>query len=128
MTQSQIGEELGVTQPRVNKLLASDITDTCNNVTCIGYSDESDRPAERGNSKEYMIARLDRDAPEIAAKVKSGEISAHKGMIEAGIRKRKVNASWNDGASPDEIADALIRKIPSEHLAAVVAVLANQLS
>jgi hypothetical protein len=41
-----------------------------------------------GNSKVYALRRLDKDRPDIYARVITGEITAHAGMIEAGFRKR----------------------------------------
>lgn len=40
---------------------------------------------ERGNSADYLTARLTRDHPAIAEQVKSGAISARAGAIRAGI-------------------------------------------
>lgn len=44
----------------------------------------------QGNSREYRIALLKRDAPEIAEQVIKGEISAAEGMRKAGKRKPMV--------------------------------------
>lgn len=41
----------------------------------------------RGTTAEYTLARLDRDRPDIAARVRAGELSANAGAIEAGFRK-----------------------------------------
>lgn len=43
-----------------------------------------------GNSKEYQIQRLKRDAPDIAIKVINREISAKQGMEIAGLKDRTV--------------------------------------
>jgi hypothetical protein len=43
-----------------------------------------------GNSETYLLRRLKRDQPELAARVVAGEISAHRAAIEAGICERTV--------------------------------------
>jgi hypothetical protein len=45
---------------------------------------------KRGNSKEYQIQRLKRDAPDIATKVINRELSAKQGMEIAGLKDRTV--------------------------------------
>lgn len=45
---------------------------------------------KRGNSKEYQIQRLKRDAPDIAEKVIKGELSAKQGMEVAGLKYKTV--------------------------------------
>ena len=45
---------------------------------------------ERGNSRQYQIQRLKRDAPDIAIKVIEGELSAKQGMEIAGLKDRTV--------------------------------------
>lgn len=40
------------------------------------------------DTKAYVLARLDRDDPRLAAEVRSGKKSANKAAIEAGFRKR----------------------------------------
>lgn len=47
-------------------------------------------PNKGGNSKEYQIQRLKRDAPDIAIKVINREISAKQGMEIAGLKDRTV--------------------------------------
>jgi len=61
---------------------------------------------QRGTSKEYVVARLDRDAPELAAKVRAGGISANAAAIEAGFRKKptgidRLRSAWK-AATPSE--------------------------
>ncbi len=41
-----------------------------------------------GTSREYIIARLKRDAPELAERVTSGELTANKAAELAGFRKK----------------------------------------
>lgn len=43
---------------------------------------------ERGTTAAYTIARLQRDRPDLAARVAAGELSAHAAAIEAGFRAR----------------------------------------
>lgn len=43
---------------------------------------------DRGNGTEYALRRLARDAPEVLAKVQSGELSVNQAAIVAGIRKK----------------------------------------
>lgn len=45
---------------------------------------------EGGNSRQYQIQRLKRDAPDIAIKVINREISAKQGMEIAGLKERTV--------------------------------------
>jgi hypothetical protein len=44
-----------------------------------------------GTSSTYLLRRLKRDDAELAAKVVTGEMTAHAAAIEAGYRKRSVN-------------------------------------
>lgn len=46
------------------------------------------RPQTRGNSKEYRQSRLMRDAPELAEKVRTGELSAHAAAKKHYFRHR----------------------------------------
>lgn len=58
-----------------------------------GYNHVSDMSLttlERGNSRQYKIQRLKRDAPDIATKVINGELSAKQGMEIAGLKDRTV--------------------------------------
>jgi hypothetical protein len=43
-----------------------------------------------GNSKAYTLARLDRDRPELAERVRAGELSANAAAIEAGFRRKRT--------------------------------------
>ncbi|NBW13516.1 MAG: hypothetical protein EBR82_36470, partial [Caulobacteraceae bacterium] len=45
---------------------------------------------KRGNSRNYKLKKLKRDAPEYAEKVIRKEISANRAMVEAGLEKEKV--------------------------------------
>lgn len=63
---------------------------------------------EKGNSRSYTVSRLQREAPELFAKVVAGEISANAAAIKAGFRKRKTPLdqlrSWWAKASQAERA------------------------
>lgn len=56
-------------------------------------------PTIKPGSTEYIRARLDRDAPALAAEVRAGTKSAHAAAIEAGFRKkpsplRMLRSAW----------------------------------
>ncbi|MGA1557591.1 MAG: hypothetical protein ACO390_01090, partial [bacterium] len=104
MGNTEIADEMNCTEGYVRKLLSR--TDTCNNVTCIGTTNKTDRPSQRGNSTEYRLSLLERDAPEIAARVKSGEITVNQGMKLAGKVKSK---DFTLGPKTD--LDALAQKL-----------------
>jgi hypothetical protein len=44
-------------------------------------------PKRQGNDRSYLLARLKRDRPELAARVEAGQLSANAAAIEAGFRK-----------------------------------------
>lgn len=52
--------------------------------------DMSPPQIEKGNSRQYQIQRLKRDAPDIAIKVIEGELSAKQGMEIAGLKDKTV--------------------------------------
>jgi len=67
-----------------------------------------------GNSRAYILARLDRDRPDLADKVVAGELSANAAAIEAGFKKKPspldaLTAAWRK-ASAEERA-AFLREI-----------------
>jgi hypothetical protein len=43
-----------------------------------------------GTGASYLAARLERDRPDLAARVEHGELSAHAAAIEAGFRERTI--------------------------------------
>ena len=45
------------------------------------------------NTREHWMGRLDRDRPDLAAKVDAGEMTAYAAAIQAGIRKKPVRNS-----------------------------------
>ena len=61
-----------------------------------------------GTEATYTLRRLKRDAPELAARVIAGEISAHAAAIEAGFRQRTVTLP----ADPRLLALAIITRYP----------------
>jgi hypothetical protein len=63
----------------------------------------------RGTSAAYLVARLKRDAPDLAAKVASGELSANAAAIEAGFRKppsplKALQTAWSRASEDDRAA------------------------
>lgn len=49
-----------------------------------------------GSDPSYLLARLKRDRPDLAAKVVAGELSAHAAAVEAGFRKRYLQVPADD--------------------------------
>lgn len=61
---------------------------TQNNCDNITVDSGVESRTKRGTSSDYTLARLDRDKPELADRVRAGEISANAAAIEAGFRKK----------------------------------------
>lgn len=61
----------------------------------------------KGNTVEYKLARLDRDRPDLAAKVRAGDLSANAAAIEAGFRKpptplAQLRSAWKRASDEDK--------------------------
>jgi hypothetical protein len=74
---------------------------------------------ERGTRAAYTLARLDRDAPELAAKVRAGDLSANAAAIEAGFRIKTFTVPLD----ADRAAAALKRYFTAGQLAKLRALL-----
>lgn len=74
----------------------------------------------QSNSAEYIIGRLKRDDPELAARVVSGELTANAAARQMGIRKPRIVLT-----SPASIATALRRNLGAEDLAELKSLLAE---
>jgi len=70
-----------------------------------------------GTTVSYAIRRLKRDAPELAEKVISGELSANEAAIAAGFRERTVTISLD----LDKAAHQLIRRFDAYKLIDAIA-------
>lgn len=69
-------------------------------------SDDNHSSDPIGRGSDYALARLERDRPELAEKVKAGELSANAAAVEAGFRKKptalsQLRAAWRR-ATQDE--------------------------
>jgi hypothetical protein len=69
-----------------------------------------DITTNRGTSAAYTVARLRRDAPELAARVDRGELTANRAAIEAGFRA----ATWRAPVALEQLAEALERRYPGK--------------
>ena len=50
-------------------------------------------PTLIGRGRDYDIARLERDRPDLAARVRANELSANAAAIEAGFRKKPTKGA-----------------------------------
>ena len=105
-------QEIGITADQAEKVLAAPPDATVGAVLGkVGRPKRGEEKVtsspfpERGNSREYLTARLDRDRPDIAAQVHAGELSARKGAILAGIIRE---------LSPLEKVQAAFRRLVKE--------------
>jgi len=59
-----------------------------------------------GNSVEYALLRLRKDRPDLHAKVKAGELTAHSAMRKAGFRLKTFSVPLD----PDRAAKILAKQ------------------
>ncbi|GLW58898.1 hypothetical protein [Kitasatospora phosalacinea] len=83
------------------------------------------RPAAHGNSREGAIRRLERERPDLLAQVKAGELTPHRASVLAGWRKEMLTIPRSN---PEEIAQALVKKLDAADAAEVKAALERLLS
>ena len=80
-------------------------------------------PGERGHARDYTLARLHRDRPDLAEKVETGELSANAAAIEAGFRKRYRQVP----ADPLEAVLKLLGELDGDQLREVAAIVEEHL-
>lgn len=71
---------------------------------------------------DYQLARLRRDAPELADQVQRGEISANKAAIKAGFRKPSLTVPLD----PEGLARAVKRHFTAEEVQRLVRALVGE--
>lgn len=69
-----------------------------------------------GNRREYVMKRLERDHPELYARVVAGELSAHRAAVEAGWRSQTVALNLSN---PEQMEQVLLRHVDPDTLAAL---------
>lgn len=67
---------------------------------------------ERGTDQTYTLRRLLRDAPELFAKVESGELSANAAAIKAGFRSKTVTVP----VDPERAARTILKHFTNEQV------------
>ena len=71
---------------------------------------------QHGNTRQYALRKLRKDAPELHAKVLAGEVSPHQAMIEAGFRRKTATIPLD----PESAARAIIRHFEYDDLLTLV--------
>ncbi len=69
----------------------------------------------RGTARAYQLDRLQREAPDFYEKVKVGELSVNRAMIESGLKRPTVSIPRN--IEVDDLATVLKRRYNSDQLA-----------
>ncbi len=72
--------------------------------------------SSRGTGRDYAIRRLERDHPDLHAKVVEGSLSAHAAMVEAGLLPVTFTIRIT---TPAVIARTLRSQLPPDVLEAV---------
>lgn len=81
------------------------------------------REAKSGNSVSYAVRRLRKHRPELYERVKAGEMTAHRAMVEAGFVERSITIPDD----PSTAARRLLRHFQGERLEALIAALSGGL-
>jgi hypothetical protein len=76
------------------------------------------------NTAAHALARLKRDAPDLAEKVIHGDVSANAAAVEAGFRNKRVSVRVHNAQSA---ANTLLKHMPDDVLVDLVNILAEEL-
>ena len=63
-------------------------------------SEKSDVTTFIGRGRNYNVARLDRDRPDLSARVHAGTMTANAAAVEAGFRKKVVRRKKTKPSCP----------------------------
>lgn len=74
------------------------------------------RESKQGNSVGYTLRRLEKEAPELLAAVKAGDLSPNAAAVKAGFRDKAITVP----SSPRKAARVLLRHFSGEALAELV--------
>jgi hypothetical protein len=71
---------------------------------------------EPGNSRDYILARLKRDHPELAERVVDGDLSANAAAIEAGFRRKatpldQLTRAWSKATEEERKGVQMAKKV-----------------
>lgn len=77
---------------------------------------DSNTPNRTGERADYTAERLARDAPNVYAAVKAGELSVNAAAVLAGIRPRRISVRLD---APESVAKSLRKHMTAEQLAAL---------
>jgi hypothetical protein len=116
---------MDVVRETIGELTESEIKPLNANHIGKKVSDMSDTSKLGGNSREYKIARLKRDAPDIAERVINKEISASEGARLAGFDSRKVSIEMEN---PISASKTIIKYMDHDQLIELVQLLAEHLA
>jgi hypothetical protein len=72
----------------------------------------------KGDDADYVVSRLKRDAPALAARVVAGDLTPNAAAREMGWRRPRIVVS-----TPERVAEALRRTMPPEDISRLVAIL-----
>lgn len=118
-------ERMTVLRDEVRREMGIDIPALSENYSAVGRgkkSDMSDISQRGGNSRDYVIARLKRDAPDIAQRVIDGEISAAEGKrLASGQTEPKRRAINMD--DPESAANTILEYMSRENIEDLIAIL-----
>lgn len=76
----------------------------------------------RDRSDTYVIARLKRDHPDVAAQVRDGTLTAHAAAIKTGIRKPRATYVTND---VDQAVRSMLKHYDADELMATIKAVAS---
>jgi hypothetical protein len=84
-------------------------------------------PKERGTDRDYTVARLERDRPDLAERVEAGELSANAAAIEAKHRspRASINLSSPESAAATIKVAVIEKKASPTFIAELCAALAD---
>ena len=90
------GSRMPAAAEQIRRMLAEDVPEAAPHGANQHTAGVGDTNSCRENDSTYVLARLKRDRPDLAAQVVDGTLSANEAAIAAGIRKRYIRVRADD--------------------------------